>query len=124
MTNIPSKKCKTLTEQYYDGTLPTDYYYFNNGHITYPVEHHQTTPPLRIDGIKVVCKIPEYEEYVELLEKIDELSGKVLRLEKELCIAVNTLKEVVVASDNYRFCQSVGYKNLANEALEQIKGEK
>lgn len=93
MANVPSKKCKTLTEQYYDGTLPSGYYYFNNGHNIYPVEHHQTTQKLCVDGIKVMDKVQEYEEYVELLEKLD-------KLEKKLNKAEDAIKEAYWKCEN------------------------
>lgn len=58
---------KTLTEQYYDGTLPTGFYYFNNGKETYIVMHYHTEPFICADGITVMDKVPSYEEYVALL---------------------------------------------------------
>lgn len=76
---------KTLTEQYYEGTLPSGHYYFNNGHNTYPVEHHQTTPQLCVDGIRVVDKVPEYDQFAGISKKVDEL-------EKKLDVAVKTLE--------------------------------
>lgn len=60
---------KTLTEQYYDGTLPSGFYYFNNGNATYTVVHYQTESYLCANGITVVDKVPSYDEYQDLIQQ-------------------------------------------------------
>ena len=52
---------KSLTEKYYDGTLPSGMYYFNNGNETYPVEYRQTEPYMCSNGITVLEPVPSYK---------------------------------------------------------------
>jgi hypothetical protein len=72
----------TLTEQLYEGTLPTGWYYFNNGHESYIVKydnintkHWKLQEP---EGLKVLAKVPSYEELEEAYGCI--LHSEVLRL--------------------------------------------
>jgi hypothetical protein len=59
----------TLTEQLYEGTLQTGFYYFNNGAESYIVNYHnlnskkvKLTEP---DGLTVLGEVPSYEELKE-----------------------------------------------------------
>lgn len=65
---------KELTEQYYKGTLLSGHYYFSNGCEVYPVEHRQIEPCLCANGITVLDKVPNYEEYQALLSQLSAIS--------------------------------------------------
>lgn len=182
MANIPSKKCKTLTEQWRDGTLLMGYYYVSKlpsyGGEAIEYLDDDCSFGLGEDIIQeVLAPVPYYEKVKEMSQKIerlefdngaleisrDELEKKlnkaedaikeaywkcencykgvcqyclnsgvrcymqgnkvesVGKIKKKLDIALKALEEVVAASDDYRFCQSVGYKNLAHKALKQIE---
>jgi hypothetical protein len=58
----------TLTEQLYEGTLPTGWYYFNNGVETYIVLYSNANTKDRKlqepEGITVLCKVPSYEDWI------------------------------------------------------------
>lgn len=93
---------KTLTKQYYDGTLPSAFYYFHNGKGPYIVEHHQTTPPtICAKGITVLCKVPNYTNFSELGKKVE-------LLQKQLKEANHILKDVFI-SDAYYKSKQVQY---------------
>lgn len=64
---------KEVTEKYYKGTLPSGHYYFSNGKSVYPVEHRQIEPCLCANGITVVDKVPDYDEYKQMEEQINNL---------------------------------------------------
>lgn len=111
---------KSLTEQWREGTLRGCFYWkLPNGNIC--TAYTDTMKDIKSvrdsDEVEVLQETPSYVEYNELVQKMHIL-------EKKLEIATKALKEVVVASDNYRFCQSVGYKNLAEEALKEMGGVK
>jgi hypothetical protein len=85
----------TLTEQLYEGTLPTGWYYFNNGVETYIVLYSNANTKDRKlqepEGITVLCKVPTYEEIVKLKKdfyragvEIDELTIENTNLKQEL----------------------------------------
>jgi hypothetical protein len=60
----------TLTEQLYEGTLPTGWYYFNNGVETYIVLYSNANTKDRKlqepEGLIVLCEVPTYEEYEQM----------------------------------------------------------
>jgi hypothetical protein len=57
----------TLTEQLYEGTLPTGWYYFNNGVETYIVLYSNANTKYRKlqepSGLTVLGEVPSYEDW-------------------------------------------------------------
>jgi hypothetical protein len=69
----------TLTEQLYEGTLPTGWYYFNNGHESYIVKYdNRNTKHWKLqepEGLTVLAEVPSYEEYLSLTYAKEEDEG-------------------------------------------------
>jgi hypothetical protein len=86
----------TLTEQLYEGTLPTGWYYFNNGVETYIVLYSNANTKDRKlqepSGLTVLGEVPSYEEYIALqsdslaknegAEIVAELDGRLKKTQK------------------------------------------
>ena len=107
----------TLTEQLYEGTLPTGWYYFNNGHESYIVKydnintkHWKLQEP---EGITVLCKVPTYEEYRNLqhcwVEELEE-NGQLKEQQETLEDAYNEL--VCINANLEDNCKTLAQKLL------------
>lgn len=68
---------KELTEQYRYGTLPCGFYYFTNGKDTYPIHHRQVKGLTGIKGVEVLDEVPDYDEYKQMEEQINNLQKMV-----------------------------------------------
>lgn len=75
---------KELTEQYRNGTLPSDFYYFTNGKDFYTIEHHQLKGLPAVKGVEVVAKVPSYDEWKTAYECQLMESEEVLTLKEQL----------------------------------------
>jgi hypothetical protein len=68
----------TLTEQLYEGTLPTGWYYFNNGHESYIVKYdNRNTKHWKLqepEGITVLAEVPTYDDIKNLAKLVLKLS--------------------------------------------------
>jgi hypothetical protein len=68
----------TLTEQLYEGTLPTGWYYFNNGHESYIVKYdNRNTKHWKLqepEGITVLAEVPTYDDIKALAKLVLKLS--------------------------------------------------
>lgn len=92
-----------LTEQLYAGTLPTGHYYFNNCVETYIVLYKNINSKHLIlqepEGLKVLCKVPSYEEwkaqqnYEEHQKKCISIYENKEKQHTDDAIAYNELKE-------------------------------
>jgi trehalose utilization protein len=68
----------TLTEQLYEGTLPTGWYYFNNGHESYIVKYdNRNTKHWKLqepEGLTVLAEVPTYDDIKALAKLVLKLS--------------------------------------------------
>lgn len=89
---------KTLTEQWRDGTLSDGFYYMQDYTGMYHYHYLLGVKP-DSDFVKcfkeVLAPVPSYEEYVELLKKIDEL-------EKNLAGTEQAVQEVLEINEELK----------------------
>jgi hypothetical protein len=117
---FPSKKCKTLTEQWRDGKL------FGFHYVKEPKEkpeiHNVSCMDYLLDeyGVEVLAHVPSYDEYVELLKKLDKLKKQLDKAELVLkSIALNLTtdpKDMRVAIKDW--CCDQACLNLVNNYFE------
>lgn len=96
-----------LTEQLYDGNLPTGHYYFNNGVETYIVLYSNINTKDRKlqepEGLTVLSKVPSYEEHTKLKELLKECDRMNTNLQ-------NALWQWNEESDLYEECDALEAK--------------
>ncbi|MBQ0113395.1 MAG: hypothetical protein KBT03_09720 [Bacteroidales bacterium] len=131
MTNIPSKKCKTLIEQYRKGKLHTGFYYANlfqyDGEdsedrdfediVFYSNNTNKFVYEDCYDGVSnIIDKVPDYDQFAELSKKVDEL-------EKKLDIAISALNDYADKNwyNRYALDEDDEMPELAKETLNRIE---
>ena len=99
---------KELTKKYYNGTLPSGHYYFNNGNETYTVEHRQAGRYCLPSGITVVDPVPSYEEYQDIIQQnvnqesaIETYIEQIKQLQEQLEEANKIMKKLSIWKNTY-----------------------
>lgn len=115
---------KTLTEQWRDGTLLMGYYYVST-HPSYggeAIEYLDDDCSFGLsEGItqEVLAPVPSYDEYVELLKKIDELK-KELSDAKEYCDYSIKNREQLTKQINYWMDKSKQHERSLDRAKQSL----
>ena len=113
---------KSLTEQWKDGELDKNaYYYFKDNDETFV----DVTWRIPFDDIECLAPVPSYEEYKEMdndlkeiASKNDSLAMECGKLEQQLAIATKALNDILNDGDDY------WDKDKADKALTKMEGVK
>lgn len=97
---------KELTEKWRNGTLPCGFYYFTNGKEIYPIHHQQVKGLTGAKGVGVVDKVPTYDQFSQMVKKVEELKSKLS------CISEQLKEANDVIHLYFKNTQSVAYKSL------------
>lgn len=105
-----------LTEQLYAGTLPTGYYYFNNGVETYIVLYKNINTKDRKlqepSWLTVLSKVPSYEEWQAKLEENTKLKTENKWYSEQLNEAVKKIDKLKEQQKIKADCKTLAKKLL------------
>ena len=126
---------KTLTEQWYNGTLEESMYYVklpeNDVQIANIYQLKQLALVKDSDKIEVLAAVPTYEQYIGLIDdskELDKAYDKINLLQKRLAIATKALKRYEDKQNwDIRGVAFMKYNKgftIARKALKEMEGVK
>lgn len=123
--NVAQANSQDLTEQYKTRTLPNNFYYFDNGKTQYIVEYHNLKGIEGLEGVKVLERVPSYEEWQQMKAFCEEFNAlnvaeendKLKKLLEECGIFLDVHRE----NDGNVFINDVSTSQMIDKINEDLK---